>query len=121
MTAGEATMAVLEAWERADAAAVGALFSADGRYEDPLFPDAIVGPDAIREALGPAMAEVRDVRIPVASIAESGDTALCEARFLSQLADGEGRLDFDFAMVVVVRGGMIARLTEYFDTRGLQP
>lgn len=121
MTPGEATKAVLDAWERLDADAVAALFAGDGRYEDPLFPEALVGPEAIRDGVAPAMAEIRDLRVPVKVIAEAGDIAICEASFLSERADGEGRFDFEFAMTVELRDGKIARLTEYFDTRGLEP
>jgi len=121
MTPREATEAVFEAWERSDADAVAALFTADGCYEDPLFPEAVVGPEAIRDAVAPAMEEIRDLRIPVRLIVEAGEIAICEASFLCELANGEGRFDFDFAMTVEMRDGKIARLTEYFDTRGLQP
>jgi ketosteroid isomerase-like protein len=43
---------------------------------------------------------------------------MVEAEFRSGLAAG-GRLDFDFAMLVELRDGRIARLAEYFDTRPL--
>ena len=119
MTPREATTAVLEAWERGDAAAVAELFAADGRYEDPLFPEAIVGPEAIHAAVAPAMAEIRKLEIPVRAIAETGNVAICEASFRAELASGEGRFDFDFAMTVEVRDGKIVRLTEYFDTQPL--
>ena len=39
--------------------------------------------------------------------------------FRSQLADGGARMDFPFAIAVELRGGLIARCTEYFDTAGL--
>jgi ketosteroid isomerase-like protein len=42
---------------------------------------------------------------------------MVEAEFRSALSNGDGRLDFDFAMVVEMNDGRIARLTEYFDTR----
>jgi len=121
MDAREATIAVCEAWERLDAAAVADLFTQDGRYEDPLFGETLVGPDAIREAVGPAMADIRDLRIPVKHLVADGDVAICEAGFLSELASGEGRFDFAFAMVIEVRDGRISRLAEFFDTRPLVP
>jgi ketosteroid isomerase-like protein len=67
------------------------------------------------------MEEIRDLRIPVGLIVEAGEIAICEASFLCELANGDGRFDFDFAMTVEMRDGKIARLTEYFDTRGLVP
>ena len=121
MDAREATTAILDAWERGDADAAARLFAEDGRYEDPLFPEPVVGPEAIREVLVPAMAEIRDVRIPVKALAVSDDVAICEASFLSELISGEGRLDFEFAMAVEMRDGLVARLTEYFDARGMAP
>ena len=122
MDAPQATTAIFDAWERGDADAVARLFAEDGRYEDPLFPEPVVGPAAIREALVPAMAEIRDVRIPVKALATSdAGIAISEASFLSELTSGEGRLDFDFAMVVEIRDGLIVRLCEYFDARGLAP
>lgn len=119
MTPREATEAVLDAWERSDPEAVAALFAGDGRYEDPLFPEALVGPDAIRAAVAPAMAELRNLEIPIRAIAEAGSVAICEASFRAELANGDGRFDFDFAMTVELRDGKIVRLTEYFDTRPL--
>jgi ketosteroid isomerase-like protein len=119
--AAEATRAVCDAWERSDADGVAALFAVDGRYEDPLFPDVVVGPDAIRNAVAPAMAEIRGLRIPIKHLARAGDVAICEASFLSELANGEGRFDFEFAMVIEVSDGKIARLCEFFDTRPFVP
>jgi len=119
MDAAEATRAVFDGWERGDAAAVADLFAEDGRYEDPLFPEALVGPVAIRDGISPAMADLRDLRIPVKHLLADGDVAICEASFLSELASGDGRLDFDFGMVVEMRDGRIARLAEFFDTRPL--
>jgi uncharacterized protein (TIGR02246 family) len=121
MDAREATLAVCAAWERGDAAAVAELFTADGRYEDPLLGDPAIGPDAIREAVEPAMAEIRNLRIPVKHVVLEGDIAVCEASFLSELATGEGRFDFEFAMVIEMRDGRISRLAEFFDTRPLVP
>lgn len=121
MDPAEATRAVFDAWERGDAAAVGELFAEEGRYEDPLFPQPVVGPAAIRDAVAPAMGEIRDLRIPVKHLVVEGHVAICEASFLSELASGAGRMDFDFAMVVETREGKITRLAEFFDTRPLVP
>jgi ketosteroid isomerase-like protein len=121
MDAREATRAVCEAWERGDADGVASLFTEDGRYEDPLFPDVVIGPDAIRAAVAPAMEEIRGLRIPITHLVGDGDVAICEACFLSELASGEGRFDFEFAMVIEMRDGRIARLREFFDTRPLVP
>lgn len=121
MDAREATRAVCEAWERGDADGVATLFAPDGRYEDPLFPEALIGPDAIRDGVAPAMADIRNLRIPIKHLVCEGDVAICEASFLSEPASGEGRFDFEFAMVIEVAGGKITRLCEFFDTRPLVP
>jgi ketosteroid isomerase-like protein len=117
----EATRAVFDAWERGEAAGVSELFAPDGRYEDPLFPEALVGPDAIRDGIAPSMEEIRNLRIPIKHLVTEGHVAICEAEFLSELVSGDGRFDFDFAMVVEMRDGLIARLAEFFDTRMLVP
>lgn len=119
MRARDALRVVCEAWERGDPDEVARLFAADGRYEDPLLPGPLIGPDAVREGVAQAMAEVTDLRIPIRHLLGDGDVAICEASFLCRPTEGEGRLDFEFAMVVETRDGEIARLTEYFDTRPL--
>jgi ketosteroid isomerase-like protein len=116
MDAREATIAICEAWERGDAAAVAEVFADDGRYEDPLFPEVLVGPEAIRAGVAAGMAEIRNLRIPFRHLIQEGDVAICEASFLCELASGEGRFDFEFAMVVEVSDGRVMRLCEYFDT-----
>ena len=121
MNARDATVAVCQAWERSDAQAVADLFSEDGRYEDPLFPEVLVGPEAIRDGVAPAMAEITDLEIPIRYLAVDGDVAICEAAFLCKLAADGTRMDFDFAMAIEVRDGRIVRLREYFDTRPLTP
>ena len=121
MDAREATLAVCAAWERGDPYGVADLFTEDGRYEDPLWEEAVIGPDAIREQIGSGMAAIRNLTIPIKHVVLQDDVAICEASFLSELADGSGRFDFDFAMVIEVRDGRISRLAEFFDTRPLVP
>ncbi|MDX6591564.1 MAG: Limonene,2-epoxide hydrolase catalytic domain [Gaiellales bacterium] len=119
MTPGEAIQRVFQGWEQSDAASVSALFGAEGRYEDPLFPEAAVGPKAIREAIAPAMDDITDLRITILRQVENDNVGIVEAEFRCALASGEGRLDFDFAMIVEMEDGHITRLAEYFDTRPL--
>ncbi len=121
MNARDATVALCQAWERGDAQGVGDLFAADGRYEDPLFPEVLIGPDAIRDGVAPAMADITNLQIPIRHLAVDGDVAICEAAFQCQLTADGSRMDFDFAMAIEVRDGRIVRLTEYFDTRPLTP
>ena len=121
MDARQAIVAVFEAWERDDAAGVAALFADDGGYESPFFTETQVGHGAIEATVRGGMDEIRGLRLPIRMLAGYGDVAICEAGFLSELASGEGRLDFEFAMVVEMRDGKIGRLCEYFDTRPLVP
>jgi ketosteroid isomerase-like protein len=117
MNARDATIALCQAWERGDAQAVAEMFAPDGRYEDPLFPEVLVGPDAIREGVGAAMTEITNLEIPIRHLAADGDVAICEAAFLCEAVADGSRMDFDFAMAIQVRDGRIVRLTEYFDPR----
>jgi ketosteroid isomerase-like protein len=121
MDARQAIVAVFEAWERDDAAGVAALFADDGGYERPFFTETQVGREAIEATVRDGMDDIRGLRLPIRKLAGEGEVAICEAGFLSELANGEGRLDFEFAMVVEMRDGKIARLCEYFDTRPLVP
>ena len=116
MTPAEAIDGVFEAWEQLDVEALLELFTEGARYEDPLFPEPLVGRKQLRESIGPAMAELADCAITIRHVAEHGDSGMVEAEFRSALASGEGRLDFDFAMVVEMDDGRVARLAEYFDT-----
>ena len=119
MTPGEAIERAFRGWEAGDVEAVAGLFAADGRYEDPLFPGPLIGVEAIREGLAPAMRDIIDCTITTRHVVERGEVGLVEARFESRLATGEGRLDFDFAMTVELHDDRVTRLTEYFDTRPL--
>jgi uncharacterized protein len=119
MTPAAAIEQTFDAWRRLDVEALARLFTDDARYEDPLFPEPVIGPARMRAEIGPAMADLADCAITTRCVAEQGDVGFVEAEFRAALASGEGRLDFDFAMLVQVRDGRIARLAEYFDTRPL--
>lgn len=119
MTPADAIELTFDAWRRLDVEALAGLFTADARYEDPLFPEPVVGPERMRAEIGPAMADLADCAITTRQLVARGDIAFVEAEFRSAMASGEGRLDFDFAMIVELRDGLIARLAEYFDTRPL--
>jgi ketosteroid isomerase-like protein len=99
MTAGEAIRALCAAWERGDPDALAGLFTEDGVYEDPLMEGPLVGREQIREGSRPAMADITD----------------CASR----LADGSGRLDFPFAITAEMKGDLISRIGEFYDTRSL--
>jgi ketosteroid isomerase-like protein len=117
----EAMREIFAAWESNDPDGLARLFTEDGIYEDPLKPARLVGKADVREGNAPAMAALDSCRIDIARIVEDGDTGFCEGFFASSLADGSGRLDFPFAMIVEMRDGLVARCGEYFDTRPLLP
>ena len=115
MDAAAAMHELCAAWERLDPAAVAALFAADGVYEGPLFDEFPVGPEAVLAACTAAFADLTEVRIPLRAVAQSGDHALAEGRFVCVDTAG-ARLDFPLVMVAEVRDGAVVRFTEYFDT-----
>jgi uncharacterized protein len=121
MEPSEAIRRIFSAWETNDPDGLAQLFTDDGVYEDPLKPARLEGRDDVRAGNAPAMAALGSCRIDVARVVEHGDVGFCEGFFASSLADGSGRLDFPFAMVVEMRDGLVARCGEYFDTRPLIP
>jgi len=121
MTPAEALRAVCDAWEAGAPDAAASLFAPDGVYEDPLYPEPLHGPDAIRAGLGEGMGAIEDCRVTLDPVLEDGDRVLAVGFFASRLRDGGERFDFPFAILVELRDGRIARLAEYFDTRPLVP
>ncbi len=121
MSPREAIEDLLVAWEQGDPSRAGRLFTDDGVYIDPLFEETPVGPEAIEAAVADGMGAITDCKINVRHWVSEGAVGCIEAEFTSALADGSGRLDFPFAMLVEMRDGLIERLVEYFDTRPLVP
>jgi ketosteroid isomerase-like protein len=121
MTPAEALRAVCDAWEAGDPDAAASLFADDGVYEDPLYPEPLHGPEAIRAGLVEGMGAIDDCRVTLDPVMEEGDRVLAVGFFASRLRDGGERFDFPFAILVELRGGRISRLAEYFDTRPLVP
>ena len=109
------------AWQHLDVELLIPLFTEDARYEDPLWPQPVIGHADMREQIAGGMAELADCAITTRRLMADGDVGMVEAEFRSALASGQGRLDFDFMMLVELRDGRIARLAEYFDTRPLVP
>jgi ketosteroid isomerase-like protein len=97
-------------------AALG-LFAADGVYEDPLYPEPLHGPDAIRAGLAGGMGAIEDCRVTLDPVLEDSDRVLAVGFFASKLRDGGDRFDFPFAILVELRDGRIGRLAQYFDKR----
>lgn len=120
MNSGEAIRALCAAWERGDPEALAGLFDDDGVYEDPLKAGPIVGRAQILEGNRPAMAAIEDCRVEIRHLVADESLAMAEGSFTSRLADGSGRLDFTFAIIVEMKQGRIARAAEFFDTRPLQ-
>jgi hypothetical protein len=50
-----------------------------------------------------------------------GAVAMAEGFFASRLADGSGRLDFPFAITAEMKGNLVSRIGEFYDTRPLVP
>ncbi len=121
MTAAEALRSVCDAWEAGDPDAAAGLFAPDGVYEDPLYPEALTGPEAIRAGMVEGMGAIEDCRVTLDPVIEDGDRVLASGFFASKLRDGGARFDFPFAILVELRDGRISRLSEYFDTRPLVP
>jgi ketosteroid isomerase-like protein len=119
MTAYEALRAVCDAWQDGDAGAIGALFTADGTYEDPLAPRTFTGPDDITAGIRPGVDEITETRITLDKVLEQDGLVWAEGMFLSKLREADGRLDFPFAIMVEMDGDRIRRLVEYFDTAPL--
>ena len=121
LTPEGALSALGRAWDALDVDALVAAFADDARVIDPLLPREAQGRDDIRELYTPSMGELSECRVTLTNVLTSGDLGMAEGRFESVLADGSGRLDFDFAMTVELRDGLVARLSEYYDTRPLLP
>jgi ketosteroid isomerase-like protein len=119
MTTGEALQAICEAWNRLDNDALADLFTDSGTFEDPLHERVLTGREDIRTVNAPAMASLSECEVTLSTVLEGGESGLAEGLFRSQLADGGARMDFPFAIAVELRGGLITRCTEYFDTAGL--
>lgn len=120
MTGRQAIEAVCDAWTRLDNDAIAAGFAEDGVFDDPLHERRLVGRDDIRETNAGAVAALRECRVTLGHVLGDGDVGFAEGRFEAVDVDGNA-MDFPFAMVVELRGGEIARLSEYFDTRPLVP
>jgi ketosteroid isomerase-like protein len=119
MTPIEALQAVCEAWTRLDNDALADLFDDEGLFDDPLNDGIVRGREEVRAVAAPAMQALAECHVTLETALESGDLGLGEGTFRSRLADGEGRMDFSFALAVEMSEGRIARLTEYFDTAPL--
>jgi ketosteroid isomerase-like protein len=121
MTPREALEALGAAWDRLDVDALAAAFTDDGLVEDPLLPETARGREAIVALYTPSMAELSECKVTLGHVLETGDLGVAEGRFESVIAADGSRMDFDFAMLVELRDGKVARLAEYFDTRPLVP
>jgi ketosteroid isomerase-like protein len=119
MTPSEALQAVCEAWNRLDNNALADLFAEDGVLEDPLNERTLRGREDVRSDNEGAMSMLSECEVTLGAAVESGDFGMGEGMFRSVLAEGGARMDFPFAAAVELRGGRIARLTEYFDTAPL--
>lgn len=120
MTPAQAVRTILRGWEQADPDMIASVFAEDGIFDDPLQPRRRTGPADIREACAGGIAAIRECQIPLHTIVESGSTGFAEGEFRSVHAATGTRFDFPFAMVIEMKDGKVARLTEYFDTHPLK-
>jgi len=120
VTPSQAVHAILRGWEQSDPDMIAAVFAEEGIFDDPLQPRRRIGPRDIREACANGIAAIRECRIPIHSLIESGNTAFAEGEFRSVQASTGARFDFPFALVVEMKDGKVARLAEYFDTHPLK-
>ena len=119
MTPSEALQAICDAWNRLDNDALADLFTDDGIFEDPLHERTLRGREDVRAVNAAGMESLSECEVTLGAVLERGDLGLAEGMFRSALADGGARMDFPFAMVVELKDGRIARLTEYFDSAPL--
>jgi ketosteroid isomerase-like protein len=120
MTPSQAVREILRGWEEADPDAIAAPFAPDAIFDDPLQPKRRIGPAEIREACAGGIAAIRNCRIPIHNLIESGNLAFAEGEFQSELAGTAERFDFSFALVLEMKNGKVSRLAEYFDTNPLR-
>ena len=128
MTPTEALRAYCDAFVAGDTARIGALFAEDAVCELPLLERPLAGRDEIVREVGIAVRGLRRMQVELGATIESGDEVFAEGIFRSEMV-GAGthvdlspvRADFRFAMIVEMRGGRIARLAEYLDTKKVKP
>jgi ketosteroid isomerase-like protein len=119
LTPAEALTALGRAWDDLDIDQLVAVFADHATVVDPLLPGEATGVAAIRELYTASMEELSECRVTLTNVLTSGTLGMAEGRFESTLADGAGRMDFDFAMTVELDHGRVTRLSEYYDTRPL--
>jgi ketosteroid isomerase-like protein len=119
-SAGDALREYCEAFAACSAERAAAAFHDRALCEIPLIPGRLWGRDAIREALEPILADFESCEVKVGAVGERDGVAIGEGRLRAKTGDGQ-ELAFPFAAVVELDDGLIARLTEYFDTDPLLP
>lgn len=104
------------------------LFAEDAIFDLPLQDGRVHGRAKIMRELRTALRGLRDIKVILGPILESGSQVFAEGIFYAEhigippQVDGTPhRLDFKFVAVVEVENGKITRWSEYFDTKPLKP
>jgi aminomethyltransferase len=127
-TAGNALRIYCEAFERRAADELVQLFADDAVFELPLHDGRIVGRTAILDEIRTALRGLKNIKVILEHIVESGTEVFAEGIFqadpigIHPRVDGTPvRLDFKFVAIVTVSDGRVTRWSEYFDTKPLKP
>jgi aminomethyltransferase len=128
LTPEKALRAYCTAFARHAESEIAALFAEDAILDLPLYDRRITGKAAIMQELRTALRGLKDIRVELHHVIQSGDRAFAEGVFyaahvgIPPHVDGTPmRLDFKFTAVATLRGGKIVHWREYFDTKPLKP
>jgi aminomethyltransferase len=128
MTARQALERYCDAFARRAPDEIAPLFAEDAIFDLPLHDGRIHGRDGIVREVRTAILGLKNIRVVLQTVIESGSSAFAEGLFYAEhigippRVDGTPyRLDFKFAAVVEMENGKVSRWSEYFDTKPLKP
>ena len=128
MTPKEALLAYCECFARRNAAPIAALFAEGAVFDIPIQDRRLEGRDLIMREMATSIRGLKNISVELGHVVEGNNDVYAEGVFLSEMigapprVDGTPmRTDFRFVAVVEMADGLIARLTEYFDTKPLKP
>ena len=127
-TPGQALRAYCSAFERRAEQEFADLFADGAVFDLPLHDGRIVGRAGILDEIRTALSGLRNIKVVLDHVLESGSQAFAEGTFYAEHVgipahvDGTPmRLDFRFVAIVTVEHGKVVRWSEYFDTKPLKP
>jgi aminomethyltransferase len=128
MTPKDALNAYCEAFARREPEAIAPLFAEDAVFDIPFQDRRLEGRDLIMREMATSIRGLKNITVELGHVIEGDNDAYAEGVFLSEMigapakVDGTPvRTDFRFVAVVEMKDGLIARLSEYFDTKPLKP